>query len=330
MDNKKSEIINKMNDMGKISVIIPAYNVCDYLEKSVESIVNQTYNNIELILVDDGSTDGTAELVDELAKKYSKVVAVHQNNKGLPGARNTGIRNSSGEYISFVDADDYIDINTYEVLISEMENPSISIVAGGMIVVGVDGKEQRRGTKKRLVLTREEALKSFFLKDDIVMPSASNKLFRKEIFENARFRENVRHDDTEAMPRFLDRIDKMVVIDFPFYHYIKRENSITTAPRFSVPGYRFLQSMPAYKKMCKKKYPSLKKVFAYYELESNYGMLLDLIRCIDRNKHPLIQILLRFRILRLSINNLFIKQNRDQYYGRITEYIKDAVVKYSI
>lgn len=102
--------------MKKITVIVPAYNIVDYLERCVDSIIGQTYRNLEIILVDDGSTDGTDELCDRLAKKDSRILVKHKENGGLSDARNVGINLSTGDYLSFVDGDDFIDDGMYEVM----------------------------------------------------------------------------------------------------------------------------------------------------------------------------------------------------------------------
>lgn len=104
-----------------ISVIVPVYNVKPYLQKCVDSIRNQTYQNLEIILVDDGSTDGSGEMCDEYANKDSRVIALHQKNAGQGAARNLGLDTAHGEWVGFVDADDWIDLNYYEKLVQAAE-----------------------------------------------------------------------------------------------------------------------------------------------------------------------------------------------------------------
>ena len=97
-----------------ISVIVPVYNVEKYLEKCLNSLVNQTYQNIEIIVVDDGSTDNSGRIADDFALKYDIIKVIHTKNGGLSAARNVGIENAGGEYIAFVDSDDWVDVNTFE------------------------------------------------------------------------------------------------------------------------------------------------------------------------------------------------------------------------
>ena len=104
----------------KISIIVPVYNVEQYLERCVESLINQTYKNIEIILVDDGATDNSGQLCDELAQRDPRIVVYHKVNGGLSDARNYGIDKASGDYIGFIDSDDFIDDDMYEVLLSNI------------------------------------------------------------------------------------------------------------------------------------------------------------------------------------------------------------------
>ena len=111
----------------KISVIVPVYNVEQYLERCVDSIINQTYKNLEIILVNDGSTDNSGQLCDELAKKDDRIRVIHKKNGGLSDARNVGIDEAESELIGFIDSDDYIDEDMYELLINNMKNANADL-----------------------------------------------------------------------------------------------------------------------------------------------------------------------------------------------------------
>ena len=125
--------------MAKISVIIPVYNVKAYLEKCVESVVNQDFSDYEIILIDDGSSDGSENLCDRLGEKYPEIKVIHQENKGQGGARNTGIENASGEYLLFVDSDDYIKEDALSFLYKTATENGSDIVSFGMDFVEEDG-----------------------------------------------------------------------------------------------------------------------------------------------------------------------------------------------
>ena len=120
--------------MKKISIIVPCYNVAPYLRRCVDSILNQTYSNFELILVDDGSTDKTGVLCDELEQLDGRIKVVHKQNGGLSDARNAGIDIADGDFLAFVDGDDYLEINAYELMIAEMQDAEVTLVSAGMII----------------------------------------------------------------------------------------------------------------------------------------------------------------------------------------------------
>lgn len=130
-------------------------------------------------------------------------------------------------------------------------------------------------------------------------PSACNKIYRREIFDRVvRYNNAVIHEDTEAMPRFLDVAGKVVVMNKAFYHYVKRKNSARTSRYFNLRGYHILDTMGNYEKMCRRKYPSILPCFQYYDLVTTYEMLLDLNGCVNRRKYFHYEILLRFKILK--------------------------------
>ena len=120
-----------MKKNNLISIIVPIYNVEKYLKKCIDSIINQTYKNLEIILVDDGSPDNCGKICDEYAKKDNRIKVIHKENGGVSSARNVGVENATGEYIGFVDSDDYIEKDMYEVLINNLkkENADISIIS---------------------------------------------------------------------------------------------------------------------------------------------------------------------------------------------------------
>ena len=114
---------------SSISIIIPVYNPGEHLVKCLESIINQTYENLEIILVDDGSSDGSGELCDEYAKKDSRIICIHQENAGVSNARNKGLEIATGDYFHFPDSDDYLELDTYEYLLNLIDEHQCDAVA---------------------------------------------------------------------------------------------------------------------------------------------------------------------------------------------------------
>ena len=113
--------------MKKISIIVPIYNTKKYIDRVVNCLINQTYHNLEIILVDDGSTDGSSMLCDKYKKKDNRIKVIHQKNSGVSVARNVGLKHATGEYIGFVDSDDYISLNMYETLYNNLINTNSDI-----------------------------------------------------------------------------------------------------------------------------------------------------------------------------------------------------------
>ena len=162
-----------------ISVIVPVYNVEKYLEKCIDSIINQTYQNLEIILVDDGSTDGSGKICDEYSRKDNRIKVIHKENGGLSDARNIGIKNANGGLIGFIDSDDYITENMFEVLQKDLRKYNADISSCDIQNVNEAGeclKIIRVSTEGQTskVFEREEALK--LLLEDTIKSYAWNKL----------------------------------------------------------------------------------------------------------------------------------------------------------
>ena len=169
--------------MHKISTIIPCYNVECYLERCVASVVSQTYHELEIILVDDGSTDATGELCDRLSKNDARIKVIHKENGGLSDARNAGIDVAEGEFYSFVDGDDYLELDAYEMMVNEMKRRDISLVSAGMVVESINGHRHVNMSKECLTLSKEEAFLNLLGPVRTIGQSSCNKLFRKQLFQ---------------------------------------------------------------------------------------------------------------------------------------------------
>ncbi len=269
-----------------VSVIISVYNAEDYIERCIKSIQNQTYSELEIIAVDDGSTDSSRQICEEMAHFDKRIVVLHKENGGNASARNMGIDFAHGEYLAFVDSDDYIENNMYEEMLKIMKDPRITIVNCGYIVTSVEGKDTVAIASKTGIFSKEEALEDFFARKRNFNVLGCTKLIRKELFEKGmRFNNNVIHEDTEAMPRFINATDHVYVMDRAFYHWIKRENSISNWKKFSMREYRILDVLTEYEKMCKENYPELLPQFYQYRLYTTYEMYLKLVSCVNKKEY---------------------------------------------
>lgn len=209
-----------------ISVIVPVYNVEKYLDNCVESIVNQTYKDLEIILVDDGSPDNCPAMCDEWAKKDKRIKVIHKQNGGLSSARNAGLETATGEYVAFVDSDDSIDINMYEIM-ENMFSDDIDIVMCGY--QKINSSEEIVSCGNTLIEKKKLSIGELY--DDIFghLNNASwNKLYRASIIDNIRFPNGIVHgEDLIFNLHYLRHCCNGVKCNGEFYHYFSRENSIT-------------------------------------------------------------------------------------------------------
>ena len=211
-----------------ISIIVPIYNVGKYLPKCIESILNQTFKNFELILVNDGSTDNSGVVCDDYAKKDTRIKIVHKSNGGVSSARNAGLYVAKGEYIGFVDPDDYIDKNMYEKLyrLCIDNNSDIAICRFNR---EINGKIQNKESTEEIIeLNNMEAMNELF-KGNLYRFSLCNKLFSKKCFNDVLFPEERIHEDLSTTYKLFANSKKAVYINYCGYIYVRRENSILTS-----------------------------------------------------------------------------------------------------
>ena len=208
-----------------VSVIVPIYNVEEYLEECLESIRNQTYTNIEVILVNDGSTDGSIEICERFCQQDNRFKLVTQENQGLSAARNRGVKESIGEYIMFVDSDDVVKENIVEVLFFYM-NSDVDIVECQITRCKDELVENKPTSIMFKGESTEAILKSIEFKE--VKFCAFTKLYRRELVEKVPFLEGYIYEDVYTGMNYLKYIRKMVAVDLKGYYYRVRPNSTMT------------------------------------------------------------------------------------------------------
>lgn len=222
-----------MIEQIRISVIVPVYNVENYLETCVESIVMQEDRFTEILLVDDGSTDGSSRICDELARKYKCIRVTHKKNGGLSSARNAGLEEAKGTYILFVDSDDYLEPGTCRILLDHVKNHE------GLDVLVFNGIEDF-GYKKESMRQKANLDGTPVSGRDYLVKCYSNRnlnveaclyMYRRVFLEEncLRFKEGILHEDVEFTPRALLAAKKVLEIQDCLYHYMIREGSISTS-----------------------------------------------------------------------------------------------------
>ncbi len=215
-----------MNEL--ISIIIPVYNVEKYIGKCIDSLIKQKYDNLEIILIDDGSSDNSGEICDKYAKKDKRIKVIHKKNSGQADSRNIGISKASGKYIGFVDSDDYIDKDYYNRLYKTLVKNNADVVTCKYQNVYNDDyrKEEIGNNIRETILDNQEALKELLLSqiDNYVW----NKLYKREIWENIKFPIGKKMEDLGIMYLVIKEAKRIVITDYVGYYYRIRPNSTMT------------------------------------------------------------------------------------------------------
>ncbi len=237
-----------------ISVIIAVYNPGKYLRPCLDSIVNQTHKNLEIILVDDGSTDDSLKVCKEYAEKDSRVIVHHKENGGVSSTRNLGIRLAHGDYFSFIDSDDYLEEDTYEYLMNLMKTHNVDIVNHEHFIT--------RPSRETVHTSPDSAYGKFDRKQGMNVlvryyPFACNKLFAKKCVENLFFDETICRGEDSLFCRFaFDKADSVYFDKRPLYHYVQSEDSAVRGS-FRTSQLTAVNLIPIYDTFYSEKYPEL-------------------------------------------------------------------------
>lgn len=200
----------KKNDL--VSVVVPVYNVEKYLRRCIDSIILQSYINLEIILVDDGSLDSSGNICDEYLKKDKRIKVIHQKNGGLSAARNTGIKKSIGKYICFIDSDDYVEKDYVKIMYDKIILDDSDIVICNY---------KRIYENKELLCNADKFHTEYFL-----TPSAWNKFYKKNLFDDVKYIENKYYEDLGTTPILIMKSSKISYVSDYLYNYVQNNNSI--------------------------------------------------------------------------------------------------------
>lgn len=249
-----------------ISVIVPVYKVEAYLRKCVDSIVNQTYKNLEIILVDDGSPDSCGSICDKFATKDPRIRVLHKENDGLSSARNAGLDIAQGEYIGFVDSDDWLEPETYQWLLDMALSENVKLVCGGRYDCSSWNDTRQVGLcpKEREVITGEELVRRIFLWDN-VDSAAWDKLYHRSLLLDIRYPLGVVSEDVPITYRIALEAGRVGMLDKPIYNYFHRPGSITTAA-FSPKSLQPSEHTEKILVHIRQDYPALSDAATYFHL----------------------------------------------------------------
>nr|MBQ4458053.1 glycosyltransferase [Clostridia bacterium] len=210
-----------------ISIIVPVYKVEPFLSKCVDSIINQSYTALEIILIDDGSPDSCGEICDQYAKQDKRVKVFHTENQGLSAARNIGLREATGDYIGFVDSDDWIEPDMYELLINTVLERKVDICECGLW--NEQGNRSRlygQSTHVNVIRYKKEESLLALVEERITNP-VWNKIYNRSVFTDIQFPEGKNYEDVACMHRIIGQANAFVSINNPMYHYRQRPESIS-------------------------------------------------------------------------------------------------------
>lgn len=245
-----------------VSVVVPVYNVEKYISQCIESIINQTYINLEIIIVIDGSTDRSEEICESYKKMDTRIKIIRQRNQGLSAARNTGILSARGELICFVDSDDFIKIEMIEKMVDAKLKYNAQMVIAGIIRYHSDEEYYNISVATEKAITAEEVLESI-LTDDIIGNYSWNKLYDRTLFENILFPENKVYEDVYTIYKVISKCKRLYVLSDSFYFYRQRRGSLTHRPSlkafddqlegFITQAYWILEKFPTLEIVCEKR-----------------------------------------------------------------------------
>ncbi|MBQ9017281.1 glycosyltransferase [Candidatus Saccharibacteria bacterium] len=241
----------------KISIIVPVYNTEKYLEKCLRSLVGQSYDNMEIILVDDGSTDNSGKICNEWAKKDKRIKAFHKKNGGLSDARNYGLTKATGEYVGFVDSDDWVDKDMYRSLMTGCEKYGTEIGWCNKIRVYSKKNKQESYILKKEGIDAERALVLLLLLSD---PSACNKIFKKQLFDDIEFPKQKLYEDIGTIPYLIDKASRVYLDNIYGYYYNQQNDHSIVHERFTVEKMDYYYNVKTLNNFVIAKYPNLREV----------------------------------------------------------------------
>lgn len=232
----------------KVSVIVPVYNVEKYIKKCLDSLVNQTLDGVEIIVINDGSPDNSQMIIDEYVKKYKNVKSYIKENGGLSDARNYGIKKATGEYISFVDSDDYIKKDMLEKMYNYAIKEDLDVVVCDSINVYDNGSE--------ILIKSNNNYSDNDVRNYIISPPmACTRLFKKTIFDKIQFKKNIYYEDLEMTPKVVNITDKIGFVSEGLYYYVQRDGSIMKQNVFNKKLLNIFDVLKSNKDLLEDKFP---------------------------------------------------------------------------
>lgn len=249
--------------MKKVSFVVPAFNAQNYISKCIDSIENQTYKTIEVIIVNDGSTDDTLKICQSLSNKYKNIKIIDKKNEGPSIARKFGIKQASGEYVSFVDSDDTIERDTIQLLLNVLEENEADIVECGYNIIDEHGQMLESKEMKPEIICKAENCVGAYIKQKNTTNFLWNKLYKKELFEQVEFKNFYASEDSSILLQLFSRCNKIVKIKNCLYNYVQTATSLCRKP-YNLKRNDAVCAGEYMYDYCTKYYPQYKEYYASY------------------------------------------------------------------
>ena len=259
---------------AKISVIVPIYNVEKYLGECIESIINQTYKNLEIILIDDGSTDNSYKICEQYKSIDDRIKVIHKMYGGVSQARNTALEIATGEFISFIDSDDWINLKFYEIMMKNMIKYDSDIVVCNFNYVYKDKIKNRNIEETIRIFNKEEAMREI-IEEGLIYSVVWGKLYKTKLIDNIKFKENKINEDEFFTYKICAKAKRIVYIPETLYQYRQRPNSIMS--NYSVKRLDGVEALYERMEFIKSEFPKLyseDKLLFCYTCIYHYQMLL--------------------------------------------------------
>ena len=295
-----------------ISVIVPVYNVAQYLEKSIASIQQQTYQNLEIILVDDGATDESGRLCEKIAEQDERVLVYHKENEGLSQARNDGLKQAHGDYVIFIDSDDYIHSEMIASLYQQLVKEDADVSSCGVMNVYANSESPQTENQDDYFICDTETFLREYLIGEKIPGTICNKLIKKEIAAQLTFPKGLIYEDAYYHFDLIKVAKKYVVNTKPYYYYFHRGDSITTKP-YAEKDLAYIDIYQKFYTEVVKEYPNLTEV-AFFRLAYAHFFILDKMLLDDNFKefkdYPRIYGYLKKHAFAIFKNTIFRKGRR--------------------
>ena len=270
--------------MPELSIIVPIYNMGKYLEKCVSSILEQTFTDFELILVNDGSTDRSEEICRIFRQKDHRVKMINKENAGVSAARNTGIRQAKGNYLGFVDGDDWVEADMFEQLVSACKEYESDISACLITTVTHVCTDKTEVDRKVNVYDSYTAIRKIYKGELPNGFSVSNKVFKRTLFDNLKFPTGRVYEDAAVICQLLDQAERICCLNLYLYNYRQSEGSITRSG-FSEKRFDIIPNYQENYQLLSRRYPALCGILTEVYFKSLYAIAVDCINDNGPSKH---------------------------------------------